>query len=316
VARPERTGCHDNPTPSKPSKHQISRRVRRSMPRLLRRSTRPTAAASFALAFGAACTSPAPVDVAPHVAQSAHFRFAYYGLDTGSVQAVLRHMESNRARVMRDLQVDSMPLVHILIHTDSSFAARWGSIIRRSGVGFQVQGLANGVDEVHVYGPWATGHADALRAVVLHEFAHAVTLQFALQHGDSSHLVAPGTRPTAAHANDRWLSEAIALFEAGQSTDVNWVRQIRNGNYPTLAELSDPTNSLIYAVGYRLVEYVHLKWGADGVTRLILAHGDPQRALGISATAFEDGWYDWIVERYMILPPKLFGSSRYSRRVH
>lgn len=228
----------------------------------------------------------------------------------------MRHMESNRVRVMRDLQVDSMPMVHILMHTDSSFDARWGSIIKRSGVGFQVQGLSNGVNEVHVFGPWAIVHDDALRAVVLHEFAHAVTLQFALQHGDSSHLVAPGTQPTAAHANDRWLSEAIALYEAGQSTDVNWVRRLRNGDYPTLSELSDPTNSLIYGVGYRLVEYVRLKWGPDGVSRLIRAHGDPQQGLGVSASTFENDWYDWIVGRYLILSPKLFGSSRYSRRVH
>lgn len=275
---------------------------------LLRRSC------ALLLILGGACTSDAPIDHTARVSESAHFRLDYYALDTGSVGTLMRHMEENRARVMHDLRVDSMPLVHIVVHTDSSFEARWGSIIRRSGVAFQVQGLANGVDEIHVFGPWALQHRDALRPVVLHEFAHAVTLQFALQHGDSSHLVAPGSPPTAAHVNDRWLSEAIALYEAGQSTDVNLVRRIRGGDYPTLSELSDPTNSLIYGVGYRLVEYIRLKWGSEGVSRLILAHGDPQQGLGVTASAFEDGWYDWIVERYLILPPKMFGSSRYTRR--
>lgn len=273
------------------------------------------AALAVGVAVVSACTSQASVDETPHIARADHFTLDYYGLDTGTVQRLLRHMENNRARILHDLHVDSMPTVHILMHTDSSFSARWGSIIARSGVAFQVQGLSNGVDEVHVYGPWAIRHVDALPPVVLHEFAHAATLQFALQHGDSSHLVAPGTPPTAAHVNDRWLSEAIALYEAGQSTDVNWVRRMRDGEYPTLSELSDPTNSLIYGVGYRLIEYVRLKWGPDGVSRLIRAHGDPQKALGVSASAFEDGWYDWIVERYLILPPRLFGASRYSRRM-
>lgn len=269
----------------------------------------------LALVHTGACTAPA-VDQQPQVVTTGHFRLDYYGLDTAAVQRLMQHMETNRPRVMADLQVDSMPTVHIIVHTDSSFSARWGSIIKRSGVSFQVQGLANGVDEIHVYGPWAVKHAGALKAVVLHEFSHAVTLQYAFRHGDSSHAVAPGTAPTAAHAQDRWLSESIALYEANQSTDVNWVRRIRNGNYPTLSELSDPTNSLIYSVGYRLMEYVRLKWGADGVSRLILAHGDVQRALGVSATEFEDGWYDWMVGRYLLVSPKLFGSSRYSRRVH
>lgn len=298
------------------AKQRVGNRVRGGMRRPPMSGTLLRAAIALFLVFGSACTSRAPVDQTPRVAQSAHFRFDYYGLDTGSVQKLMRHMESNRVRVMRDLQVDSTPMVLILMHTESSFEARWGSIIKRSGVGFQVQGLSNGVNEVHVFGPWAIGHGDALRAVVLHEFAHAVTLQFALQHGDSSHLVAPGTRPTATHVNDRWLSEAIALYEAGQSTDVNWVRRMRNGDYPTLLELSEPTNSLIYGVGYRLVEYVRLKWGPDGVGRLIRAHGDTQQGLGVSASAFENGWYDWIVGRYLILSPRMFGSSRYSRRVH
>lgn len=269
----------------------------------------------LALSLCGACSEP-PADMRPQVVTSQHFRLDYYGLDTAVVQRLMRHMESNRTRVMTDLMVDTMPTVHIIVHTDSSFNARWGTVIKRSGVSFQVQGLANGIDEVHVYGPWALKHDGALNAVVLHEFAHAVTLQFALRHGDSSHAVATGAVPTAEHAQDRWLSEAIALYEANQSTDVNWVRRIRNGDYPTLTELSDPTNSLIYGVGYRLMEYVRLKWGADGVSRLILAHGDVQRALGVTATEFENGWYDWIVTRYLLVSPKLFGSSRYSRRVH
>lgn len=250
------------------------------------------------------------------VETSPHFRLDYYGLDTATVHQLMQHMETSRTRVMADLLVDTMPTVHIIMHTDSSFNARWGSIIKRSGVTFQVQGLANGLNEIHVYGPWAMNHANALNAVVLHEFAHCTTLQFAFQHGDSSHAVPPDTKPTAEHAQDRWLSEAIALYEARQSTDVNWVRRIRNGEYPTIAELSDPANSLIYGVGYRLIEYVRLRWGAEGVSRLILAHGDVQRALEISPTAFEDSWYDWIVKRYLLVNPKIFGSSRYSRRVH
>ena len=95
---------------------------------------------------------------------------------------------------------------------------------------------------------------------------------------------------------------------------MNLVGALRGGDYPTLAQLSDPTNSLIYSVGYRLMEYVRKNWGTAGVVRLVLAHGNVQQALSISPTAFEDGWYDWIVTRYLILNPKLFGSSRYSRR--
>ncbi len=208
-----------------------------------------------------------------------------------------------------------MPSVQVIMHTDSGFEARWGGTIKRSGVSFQVRGLSNGIGEIHLYGPWAVQHPSGINAVVLHEFAHGVTLQYALAHGDSTYATAVGGAPPAVEYQDRWLSEGIALYEANQSTDVNWVRHIRNGEYPTLAELSDPTSNLIYTVGYRIIEYVRLTWGADGVTRLILAHGDVQTALGVAPTAFEDGWYDWMVDRYLIVSPRLFGSSRYSRRL-
>ncbi|MEP6764229.1 MAG: hypothetical protein ABJB66_07970 [Gemmatimonadaceae bacterium] len=214
---------------------------------------------------------------------------------------------------MKDLQVDSMPIVQIYILDDSAFQKRWGATIGGSGIKFQVKALSNGVNEIYVYGPIAIKHAAETRMNVLHEFAHGVTLQLALSKGDSTRMPGRGDS-TNAKTPDRWLSEAIAVYEAGQSTDVNWIGSIRRGDYPTIAELNDPSNSLIYAVGYRIIEYVRKQWGGDAVVKLVLAHGNV-RVLHVTSEEFEDGWYDWMAKRYLIINPKRFGESRYSKRL-
>ena len=164
-----------------------------------------------------ACSRANPVDSSPHDLASVHFTLSYYGLDSATAHGLLRQLEANRTRIMTDLAVDSMPSIRILVHTDSAFRARWSGVIARSGIAFQVKALANGTDEIHVYGPWATQHSSELPSAVLHEFTHCVTLQLALQHGDSSH--APGaTAPSAGdvrHAYDRWLSEAHCTVRGG-----------------------------------------------------------------------------------------------------
>ena len=253
-------------------------------------------------------------DSLPRELSSAHFALHYYGLDTATANGLMRHLESNRQRVLKDLHVDSMPMVQIIMLDDSAFQKRWGAVIGHSGIKFQVKALSNGINEIYLYGPWAVQHTGDLRQNVLHEFAHGVTRQLALQMGDSSRWPARSDS-TATRAPDRWLAEAIALYEAGQSTDVNWIGAIRRGDYPTIAELNDPTNSLIYGVGYRIIEYVHKQWGGDAVVKLVLAHGNV-RVLRVSTEEFEDGWYDWLAKRYLIVNPKRFGDSRYRRRVH
>ncbi|MEP6778895.1 MAG: hypothetical protein ABJC26_03330 [Gemmatimonadaceae bacterium] len=253
------------------------------------------------------------VDPTPRELSTAHFVLHYYGMDTAATNGLMRHLESNRARVMKDLSVDSMPIVQIFVMDDSAFQKRWGATIGGSGIKFQVKALANGVDEIYVYGPLAIKNATDTPMNVLHEFAHAVTLQLALSKGDSSHWPGRGDSTTAKVA-DRWLAEAIAVYEAGQSTDVNWIGAIRRGDYPTIAELNDPSNGLIYGVGYRIIEYVRKQWGGDAVVKLVLAHGNV-RVLHVTSEEFEDGWYDWLAKRYLIINPKRFGDSRYSRRM-
>lgn len=225
----------------------------------------------------------------PKEMESPHFQLSYYGLSKKDAKTLLDTLEQNRQRIMDHLGAREMPRVEVRFLTAAEVEERWTPIAEAGGLTFEIKGLTVGRDEIHINGPWALkNRKGALRPVVVHELAHLVTL--AAAYG-------PGVRPTAeeekrnfAGLRRRWLWEAVACYEAGQSSDLRRLDYIRNGDFPTLRDLDRPSDSRIYQLGYSLIAYVESRWGGDAVARLVRAQGDIPATLGISEEEFEEGW--------------------------
>ena len=100
--------------------------------------------------------------------------------------------------------------------------------------------------------------------------------------------------------NPLWLWESVAVFEAEEFVAPASVAGIASGNFPRLANIDRGASGVsIYDVGYTIAEYTVERWGYAGLRRLLVAHGDTAVALGVSLEAYEQGWHDFVVERYL-----------------
>ena len=75
------------------------------------------------------------------------------------------------------------------------------------------------------------------------------------------------------------------------------------GDYLTLSELNSgfgTRGNRIYAVGYILSEYIVERWGMEALRELIETNSDIPSALGLGNVEFEEGWYAWIKNKYLI----------------
>ena len=63
-----------------------------------------------------------------------------------------------------------------------------------------------------------------------------------------------------------------------------------------LKELS--TSNQIYNVGYTLIEYIVAKWGKGKLPELVRSYVDIEGVLDISAAQFEEGWVEYVNEKY------------------
>jgi hypothetical protein len=219
-------------------------------------------------------------------------------------------LEAHREELLRRLGSPTMRTTEVRIQSEAEFRAQWGRVIDSSGIGFQPQGLTGPDGTIFISGPWAARHAgQPLGAVALHELAHAATWRAALEH-----VAATGRDTTEYIAGReklgqsvRWLSETIALYVAGQSTDLNRFGYLWRARYPSIVQLNEPANGRIYDIGYRLGEFIEWKWGPGALLRIVYADGDVHRALGVTEAELMRLWFDRIEDRYLIVKPRWFG---------
>jgi len=209
-----------------------------------------------------------------------HFDFVVYdGLTSANVLGISQELERNYARILSDLQVDSLPKItakiwgdydHFLEDMENDIG------IRYTGATGYVFGMA----EFRIY------YNQQASITAVHEFAHLVSMQV----------------NSSIPNNPRWLWEAVALYENNEFVDPRTLPYMVSGNYPTLEELNSDYNSgnhSIYSVGYILLEYIIETWGMDEVIELIQTNGNIPLILGITVEGFESGWYLFIEEKYL-----------------
>jgi hypothetical protein len=237
-------------------------------------------------ACGGAPAAPSAIPDAGNLQYAtSHFVFHYDPADAARVPAIATAAEAEYARIVSELQVASMPVVHVRYYqTHAALAAAVRPIA--GAIPSWASGLVTGPDQIHLLSPAATGAATAEAAAVnvVHEFAHCVTLQL---------------EPRSAN-NPRWLWETVALYEARQFVDPSRLGYLVAGQPPSLADLSSFDNTRVYDVGYLIGEFIVQRWGQPALPALVRARGDTQAALGISQPEFERDWYAAVRVRYRI----------------
>ena len=103
--------------------------------------------------------------------------------------------------------------------------------------------------------------------------------------------------------NPRWLWESVALYEAQDFTNPNFIYYLVQGNYPTITELNSDFNSgnqKIYQVGFLLSEFIINTWGKSGYISIIKSNGNIQNTFGITVKQFEENWKAFVTEKYLV----------------
>jgi hypothetical protein len=241
------------------------------------------------LVLPAACGAPTPTSPAATIAEqpaprmtTAHFRLLADRTGAATVTAVGDALELAWTRITSDLRVTDLPATSVRIWEDST--SFYADMQARAGQVFP--GATGWVPDAHTVSMLARPGtpADAAAQTAVHEFAHVVSI---------------GVNPTIGN-RPRWLWETAALYESRQFVDPTTVDYMRNGQYPSLAELdlAYEVSGRIYQVGYVLGEYIVRTWGLDGLVRLIQRNGDLAAAIDVTTAAFETGWYAFLHDKY------------------
>jgi len=214
---------------------------------------------------------------------SEHFELS--GLATQQAQEVLNEMESSYDRIGRDLKAQPEALIRVYVYNN-----RWA--YGRATGHWGASGNIEGSKMIHIL--WV---GEETGQVAIHEFAHTVTLQLLIEHE---------LQPLDAAKFDEkfaslpvWLWEGVAVYEANQAHNPMSFPYMKNGQYPSLQELSQTSKGAkIYDVGYTLVEFIESKWGHDRLIQLILEYGNAQKVLGVSDEQLSRLWSDFVRVKY------------------
>jgi hypothetical protein len=210
-----------------------------------------------------------------------NFTFHYAAIDAETIVDTARYLERGRLAVLDALDVHDMPRVEVtfyLEHAEMEAAARpligfvpswaYGLVTSESAIHCMSPNLAE-------WGPYSRRMKD-----VVHEFVHTVTLHM---------------NPDFAN-RPRWLWEAVAIYEAGQTADLSSLPYLMDRKPPSLTELNRLNDTRIYEVGYTIGAYVVKHWGRNALRALIRKNGDTTAVLGVSLEEFERGWQEYVLK--------------------
>jgi len=201
-------------------------------------------------------------------------------LELGDIGHLVHALEGNYERIMEDLRVPSLPQITVQVWSDED--AYQDAMEAQLGMRFPgSRGYVTGDRELRLlYHRRLSAQKEAV-----HEFAHVVSLNLNSNFGN----------------NPRWLWEAVAMYAAEEFRDPKEIPYLKEGDYPSLAELNTDFNSgrNIYDVGYLLVDYVVTSWDHDHLIALIKSNGAIEETLGISEAEFETGWQRFLKKKYL-----------------
>ena len=238
----------------------------------------PEIIATMALAFVAVTSASAQSTPGP---EADRFNIILHdSLTQADINHLVKALNENYGPIVQHLQVSSLPRITIQIWADEEHYQQ--AMEETLGMRFPgSRGYVTGDREMRLlYHRRLSAQKEAV-----HEFAHVVTLNMNPEFGN----------------NPRWLWEAVAMYEAQEFRDPRDVDYMKEGKYPTLADLNEGFNTgrSIYDVGYTLVAYIVNDWGSDALINLIHSNGDIEGVLSVTEEAFEKGWHEFVESRYL-----------------
>ena len=223
--------------------------------------------------------------------KTGHFTFKFsQSIDTLLVRELANSLENNYVRIGSDLKTNPSNNIEVNL-----YAQRWRYIKATGNWG--ASGSIEGVSKLH-FVEQAWGEPDS-KKVVIHEFAHAVTLKL---------LIDNEPQPLDSKAFDKkfatfptWLWESISVYEAKQLIDPKSLPFLSNGSYPNISELNSRSKGgKVYKVGYTVIEYILHQYGQDKLIELIKHYGNLSKTFNVTDDQFCKEWYAFLKEKYLV----------------
>lgn len=215
--------------------------------------------------------------------ESEHFIFYSEEKDKSALADLSQVLESNYQRVVSNLGITINHKIKVEIYPDVDSlhiadgrpdAADWSV---GSGVNKELIRMVSPLYPklVHDY--------DSMMEILVHEFVHV------LQHNLTANL----------YATPKWLSEGLAIYEAGQFNK----NQLLSFDIPTLKFLANTSDTPEwgekggYAFSYTIIEYIIKNYGYEKMRQLFITP-DLQKVLGVTEEEFEVSWKNYLEDTY------------------
>lgn len=231
--------------------------------------------------------------------ETEHFVISSQGVYENEAEDIGKVLEENYNRIRDDLKDPDHSVVHVFIYsTQKDF--NQGTGLKDSNA----NGTSRGPFEFHIL--WTNWFNSILPddplKTALHEFTHCVQLNILVQEEKDRKSWNSGEDFESTFERKfekeypQWFWEAICLYEAGEVN--SWSVKYAMRSHPSLNYLNQ--SNQIYNVGYTLIEYIVRTWGKDKLPELIRSFVDLRIILKVDQADFEQGWYDFVKEKYGI----------------
>ena len=211
-----------------------------------------------------------------------HFKIFYTNIDRNTSE-VADSLETNYGRIITTLHSQQLPTVSVHLYIDT-ISFREGIKRWVPNPSIWTTGITLGDSAIHIISPNASNQDyKAMIKSIIHEFAHCV----------SRHI-----NWTLVN-NPRWLWEAIAIYEANQTSDPYQLSYLINQKPPTLKQLNDWSDTTLYDVGYFIGEYLVSK-GDAVLNSLIKNDGNIKQTLDMDDEEFTKQWFAFVRKKYGI----------------
>lgn len=192
---------------------------------------------------------------------------------------ILETLTKIRSKILKDLDVDSLAKITIKLYPSIEIFHK--SVNMQNANNWMV-GTVWGMDEFRMVSPLSPNLPISYKVMTeilpVHEFTHIVTMR----------LADPRKIPY-------WLWEGIALYYAGQKTDLRQL--IKNQNQlPDFKSLNNFQNAFTF--GYSLVECIINNWGKDSIPNLLKNDGNIESVFEIESDQFIVMWMNFIQLNY------------------
>jgi hypothetical protein len=204
----------------------------------------------------------------------AHFTFHTQSLTKSDLDSVNQKLEDEFDRILRHHGLDSIRRVNFYIFNNvTSLREELRKKIPDMFVPDFATGLTPSATDIYLVIPPSGRYT-----IYIHEFVHCVT----------QHL-----NPTIPN-RPRWLWESVALYEANELIAPENISAITSNKIPSISELNDFNNTLIYQIGYLLGEFIFKNFGKEKYIQLIKGNGNINKVLGLTDEAFLNKWYQYV----------------------